>query len=101
MRIQVLLQLSLCVLLQASTPNLLKADRVIVIKHERKLTLMHAGAVLKSYSIALGTAAVGAKERQGDHRTPEGVYVLDSRNDHSHYYKAIHISYPNAGDRKR
>jgi murein L,D-transpeptidase YafK len=107
MKIKLLVRLGLCLLqlhvacLQASTPNLLKADRVIVIKHERKLTLMHAGAVLKSYSIALGTAPVGAKQRQGDHRTPEGLYILDSRNDHSHYYKAIHISYPNVGDRKR
>ena len=85
----------------ARAASLAKADRVIVIKHQRKLTLMHAGAVLKTYSLALGAAPVGAKERQGDHRTPEGLYVLDSRNDHSHFYKAIHISYPNAEDRKR
>ena len=84
----------------SSTPSP-KADRVIVIKHERKLTLMHAGTVLKTYSVALGAVPVGAKERQGDHRTPEGLYVLDSHNDHSHFYKAIHISYPNAEDRKR
>lgn len=81
--------------------SLPKADHVIVIKHERKLTLMHAGAVLKTYSVALGAVPVGAKERQGDHRTPEGLYVLDSRNDHSQFYKALHISYPNAEDRKR
>jgi murein L,D-transpeptidase YafK len=107
MKIKILLWLSLCLLqlhfvpVQASTANLLKADRVVVIKHEHKLTLLRAGAVLKTYSVALGAAPVGAKERQGDHRTPEGLYVLDSRNDHSHYYKAIHISYPNADDRKR
>ena len=82
----------------ASSP---RADRVIVIKHERKLKLMNAGKVLKTYSVALGGAPTGPKERQGDHRTPEGVYILDSRNSHSHFYKAIHISYPNADDRKR
>lgn len=27
------------------------------------------------------------------------MYVLDSRNAHSHFYKAIHISYPDAHDR--
>src|SRR5215468_9784535 len=81
--------------------SLPKADHVIVIKHERKLTLTHAGAVLKTYSVALGAVPVGAKERQGDHRTPEGLYILDSRNDHSQFYKALHISYPNAEDRKR
>jgi murein L,D-transpeptidase YafK len=39
--------------------------------------------------------------QQGDHRTPEGVYVLDHRNVHSQYYKSIHISYPNAADRAK
>jgi murein L,D-transpeptidase YafK len=40
----------------------------------------------------------GPKVRQGDHRTPEGSYVLDSRNPNSHFYKAFHISYPNSKD---
>jgi len=39
------------------------------------------------------------RRRQGDHKTPEGVYILDSRNAHSQFHKAIHISYPNAQDR--
>jgi murein L,D-transpeptidase YafK len=87
---------------QSGSPTgLPKADRIVVVKHERKLMLMHAGKVLKTYSIALGTAPTGAKERQGDHRTPEGVYFLDSRNEHSQFHKAIHISYPSAEDRKR
>jgi murein L,D-transpeptidase YafK len=34
--------------------------------------------------------------RQGDHKTPEGIYVLDS---HSQFHRSIHISYPNARDR--
>ena len=37
---------------------------------------------------------MGPKTRQGDHKTPEGVYVLDSRNSKSRFYKSIHISYP-------
>ena len=37
--------------------------------------------------------------RQGDHKTPEGIYVLDSRNAHSQFHRSIHISYPNARDR--
>ena len=78
-----------------------KADLVIMIKHEHKLMLMHGQSVLKTYSVALGPVSTGAKERQGDHRTPEGLYVFDSRNAHSHFYKAIHISYLAAEDRKR
>jgi murein L,D-transpeptidase YafK len=75
------------------------ADRVLVLKKERKLELLHDGKILKTYKVALGGEAVGAKTRQGDHKTPEGIYVLDFRNAHSQFYKSIHISYPNAGDR--
>jgi len=74
-------------------------DRVVVYKHERKLVLLSRGKELRSYKIALGGNPVGPKTRQGDHRTPEGVYVLDSRNPNSQFYKAFHISYPNSKDR--
>jgi murein L,D-transpeptidase YafK len=76
-----------------------RVDRVVVYKHEHKLVLMAQGKEVKSYRVALGGRPVGAKKRQGDHRTPEGSYVLDSRSERSHFYKAYHISYPNADDR--
>jgi len=72
-------------------------DRVIVLKKERTLQLMSHSKVLKAYKVALGGNPVGPKTQQGDHRTPEGVYVLDHRNVHSQYYKSIHISYPKCG----
>jgi murein L,D-transpeptidase YafK len=49
--------------------------------------------------VALGGDPIGPKTRQGDHKTPEGVYVLDFRNAHSQFYKSIHISYPSEHDR--
>lgn len=75
------------------------ADRVIVLKKERTLQLVSHGRVIKTYKVALGSDPIGAKTRQGDHKTPEGVYILDFRNAHSKFYKAIHISYPSARDR--
>lgn len=81
----------------ASVP--LRADRVVVLKKDRTLQLLNHGKVIKTYKVALGGDPVGPKARQGDHKTPEGVYVLDSRNPHSQYYKSIHISYPNASER--
>ena len=75
------------------------ADRVLVLKKERRLHLLSQGKVIRSYKVALGGDPVGPKTRQGDHKTPEGVYILDSRHAHSHFYKSIHISYPNASDR--
>lgn len=78
-----------------------KVDQVVVVKSSRTLTLLSHGKVIRSYKVALGGTPVGAKERQGDHKTPEGRYVLDRRNAKSKFYKSIHVSYPNEGDRKR
>lgn len=77
----------------------LHADRVVVLKRERTLQLLSQGKVIKSYKVGLGGDPVGPKTRQGDHKTPEGEYVLDSRNAHSQFYRSIHISYPSAKDR--
>ena len=85
--------------LAQTSANSLHADRVILLKKERTLKLMNQGRVIKTYKVALGGDPVGPKSQQGDHKTPEGIYVLDARNAHSQFYKAIHISYPNAGDR--
>ena len=44
---------------------------------------------------------MGAKQRQGDHKTPEGEYIIDAKNEHSRFLMALHLSYPNAADRAR
>ena len=77
-----------------------KVDQVLVVKSERTLTLLSHGTPVRTYKVALGSEPVGAKQQQGDHKTPEGRYVLDRRNAKSKFYKAIHISYPNEDDRK-
>jgi murein L,D-transpeptidase YafK len=84
---------------QAVVPTVLRADHVVVVKKERTLELLGQGKVIKSYKVALGGDPVGPKTKQGDHKTPEGMYVLDFRNAHSQFYKSIHISYPNEHDR--
>src|SRR6266576_805209 len=84
---------------QTGRPSALRADKVLVIKKDRTLQLLSNGKTIKSYKIALGGDPIGAKAKQGDHKTPEGLYVLDSRNSHSQFYKSIHISYPSAQDR--
>lgn len=85
----------------AAQTGMTKADQVIVVKSQRTLTLLSHGKVLRSYKVALGGAPVGAKERQGDHKTPEGRYILDHRNPKSQFHKSIHVSYPNEQDKKR
>ncbi|HSB72669.1 MAG TPA: L,D-transpeptidase family protein [Candidatus Methylomirabilis sp.] len=78
-----------------------KTDRVVVEKARRSLTHMLQEAILKSYRVRLGRDPVGAKVRQGDGRTPEGRYTIDSRNPRSRFHLALHVSYPDAGDRTR
>ena len=64
------------------------------------MELVRAEQVIKTYKVALGGEPVGPKTRQGDHRTPEGLYVIDSRNVHSQFHRSLHISYPNPTDRE-
>lgn len=77
------------------------ADKVLIEKKERKLRLLSKGEVIKTYKIALGGNPVGPKEKQGDNKTPEGTYVIDSRNGGSGYHLSLHISYPSEKDKKR
>ncbi|MGZ6231556.1 MAG: L,D-transpeptidase family protein [Syntrophales bacterium] len=77
------------------------ADKILIEKKERRLTLISRGEVLKTYKIALGGNPNGPKERQGDNKTPEGTYVIDSRNKDSRYHLSLHISYPNEKDKRR
>ncbi len=76
-------------------------DKILIEKKARRLTLIAKGESIKTYKIALGGNPVGPKERQGDGKTPEGTYVIDSRNSDSRFHLSLHISYPNERDRKR
>ena len=75
------------------------ADKVIVEKQNRKLHLMNGGKAFRTFDIALGVVPIGDKEREGDQKTPEGLYRLDGRNPDSDFFLSIHISYPNSADR--
>jgi murein L,D-transpeptidase YafK len=74
-------------------------DRIVVMKSARTMTLESRGQRLKTYRVALGGQPVGAKQQQGDHKTPEGEYFVDAKNAHSQFYMALHLSYPSSEDR--
>ena len=76
-------------------------SKILIEKGERRLTLISKEKMLKSYKIALGGNPNGPKERIGDGKTPEGTYIIDSRNRDSRYHLSLHISYPNEKDKKR
>jgi murein L,D-transpeptidase YafK len=73
----------------------------LILKKDHVLELLAGGKVIKTYKVALGRGGLAPKQQEGDGRTPEGHYVIDSRNVESHYHRALHISYPNADDRQR
>ncbi len=75
-----------------------QADYLLIIKSERKLYLLKEGEVLRSFKIALGLIPSGPKRREGDFKTPEGIYHLDARNSSSDFFLSIQISYPDAAD---
>jgi murein L,D-transpeptidase YafK len=77
------------------------ADRVVVLKSERIIELLHDGSVFDTFPIALGREPAGPKQREGDGRTPEGVYRIDWRSDETRYTRELHISYPDERDRAR
>ena len=76
-------------------------DRVVVHKGRREMLLLSGESVVRCYRIALGREPAGHKAREGDGRTPEGRYTIDSRNPNSKYHLALHISYPNLADVER
>ncbi len=90
---------ALCAASHAS--QLIAADKIVIVKSERTLTLYSKGKILRTYKVALGTEPIGAKQRAGDHKTPEGGYFVDSKKDKSRFHRAMHISYPNNADRAR
>jgi murein L,D-transpeptidase YafK len=77
-----------------------KPDHILILKSARTLSLMNGAQSIKSYKVALGSEPVGAKDRQGDHKTPEGLYSVDRKLDHSQFHRALHLSYPSPADRE-
>lgn len=80
------------------TEEPLLADWIVVIKSQRIMRLLRKGEVIREYSISLGKNPVGHKVRQGDNRTPEGLYIISGRNPKSAYHLALRISYPDPID---
>ncbi len=77
-----------------------KIDQIVVNKSDRKLTVYEKGKTIKTYSISIGKVSQGAKEVEGDMKTPEGLYVINDKNANSGYHKNLGISYPNLKDEK-
>ncbi len=103
MKITYILQAIVLVLLINSTlysQNISKVDYLEVDKSDRILKAYYQGKLLKQYKIALGAQPIGHKHIEGDMKTPEGTYTIESKNPNSQYHKNLGISYPNETDKK-
>jgi len=79
-------------------PLIGQIDLIIVEKSARRLTLHQDGQIVRSYAMALGFAPEGDKSRQGDGRTPEGIYRVNRLNDQSAYHLSLGLDYPQPDD---
>ncbi len=73
-------------------------SKIVVYKSEHKLELRCDDRLIKTYSVALGKNPVGHKQRQGDNKTPEGIYKISGKNPNSRFHKSLKVSYPNEKD---
>lgn len=73
-------------------------ERIVVEKAARRMQVWSGGQVVRVYEVALGFAPRGDKERQGDGRTPEGLFRIDRRNSGSAYHLSLGLDYPQADD---
>ncbi len=64
-------------------PKNTQIDSIIVFKYNRQLSVFSKAKLIKTYTISLGKSPVGAKQFQGDNKTPEGIYFINGRNAYS------------------
>lgn len=79
-------------------PGAQRIDRILVEKSARRLTAFRDGKAVLHYDIALGFAPVGDKHREGDGKTPEGVFRIDRRNQNSAFHLSLGLDYPHPDD---
>ena len=75
------------------------ADYLLIDKSDRLLVAYSKGRPIRAYrGLQFGDAPFGHKRFEGDERTPEGIYTIDTRNPNSRFHLSLRISYPNRDD---
>ena len=69
-------------------------ERILVEKSARRMTVWQKDGPPKSFDIALGFSPDGDKSREGDGRTPEGIFRIDRLNRQSKYHLSLGLDYP-------
>lgn len=74
---------------------------IVIHKKDAALDLLCGGKPFRTFSATFGANPAGQKEREGDERTPEGVYRISSKSESERFHRFLGISYPNAEDLAR
>ncbi len=68
---------------------------LLIEKSHHRLTVFYDQKPLKSYDVVFGDP-VGDKRREGDRKTPEGIFKIRDKYPHPDWSKFLWIDYPNA-----
>lgn len=78
-----------------------KVSKIVVSKKSRLVLLFQGDQVVRVFPAVFGKNIEGHKVKEGDRRTPEGIYFIEAKNPRSEFHMALRISYPNRSDRQR
>lgn len=73
---------------------MVKEPKIFVYKSKRRMYVFDGDTIVRDYPIGLGKNPQGDKEREGDGKTPEGIFYVCKKNERSKFYKSIGLNYP-------
>lgn len=73
-------------------------DYLVVYKSKHQMMAYEQNKLVKTYQVSFGDNPVGHKQFEGDNKTTEGLYAINTKNSKSGYHKNLGISYPNQQD---
>ena len=76
-------------------------DYVVIHKSKRNTALCKSGKVVRNFRSGLGFTPAGSKEKEGDGKTPEGVFYVPRLIPDSTHHRAFLLSYPSRDDATR
>jgi len=75
--------------------------KLVITKSSRRLTLLRGEEAVFGCAVGLGRVPEGAKEAEGDGRTPEGEYRICLVKEAGKYGRSLGLSYPGPQDARR
>ncbi|MGB7521724.1 MAG: L,D-transpeptidase [Spirulinaceae cyanobacterium] len=72
------------------------ATSILIEKSKYRLTIYYQQTPLKAYPVVFGPNPQGDKLKEGDMKTPEGMYSIRDLYPHPNWSKFLWLDYPNA-----